>query len=145
MTYEDFINNFSTLFVNFDFPEEWTGVRFKSEWTKNNSCGLPTSYTMKSRENFASNPQFIIRPERDTMCVFSAVQTGGRLPEHDRKGNPIFYKYPFIETLHYANVSLFQLGFGETKLKNFDKNQLQLTTPIKRERENSAVFNLKAN
>ena len=56
MTYDDFINNFSTLFVNIDFPEEWTGVRFKSEWTRENSVGLPTNYTKKARENFANNP-----------------------------------------------------------------------------------------
>ena len=143
MSFDDFINNFSTLFVNFDFPEEWTGVRFKSEWTKFNSAGLPRNYTMEERKKFSRNPQFLIRPEQDTMMVFSAVQVGGRLPTLDRKGNQVFFKYPFVETLHYANVSLFELGYGERILDNFDKGKLKLTTPIKRERENCAVFNLK--
>lgn len=34
MHYSDWKDNFSTLFLNIDFPEDWTGVRFRSEWTK---------------------------------------------------------------------------------------------------------------
>ena len=33
MHYSDWKDNFSTLFLNIDFPEDWTGVRFRSEWT----------------------------------------------------------------------------------------------------------------
>ena len=43
MLYEDFKDIFSCVFINIDFPEKWTGVRFKSKWTKENSLGLPTS------------------------------------------------------------------------------------------------------
>lgn len=32
MHYDDWKNVFSQLFLNIDFPEKWTGVRFKSEW-----------------------------------------------------------------------------------------------------------------
>jgi len=42
--YEDWKDNFSTLFINIDFPEDWTGVRFKSAWTKSNSGGLPAKH-----------------------------------------------------------------------------------------------------
>jgi len=28
MHYNDWKNNFSTLFLNIDFPDHWTGVRF---------------------------------------------------------------------------------------------------------------------
>ena len=37
MSYEDWTDHFTTLFLNNDFPEDWTGVRFKSEWNTNNS------------------------------------------------------------------------------------------------------------
>ena len=33
MLYEDFKDIFSCVFINIDFPEKWTGVRFKSKWT----------------------------------------------------------------------------------------------------------------
>jgi hypothetical protein len=41
MEYSEWKDIFSTLFLNVDFPDKWTGVRFKSAWTKNNSGGLP--------------------------------------------------------------------------------------------------------
>lgn len=53
MSYEDWKDNFSTLFINVDFPEDWTGVRFKSAWTKSASGGLPTSYEKEHLDRFA--------------------------------------------------------------------------------------------
>ena len=44
MHYNDWKDQFSTLFLNIDFPEDWTGVRFKSAWTKSNSGGLPNKH-----------------------------------------------------------------------------------------------------
>ena len=45
MHYNDWKDTFSTLFLNLDFPDDWTGVRFSSAWTPQNSGGLPHSYT----------------------------------------------------------------------------------------------------
>ena len=50
MSYQDWSENFSTLFLNNDFPEDWTGVRFKAAWTKSNSGGIPKSYTNEALE-----------------------------------------------------------------------------------------------
>lgn len=44
MNYDDFKNQFDTLFININFPDSWTGIRFKSKWTHSNSGGLPTEY-----------------------------------------------------------------------------------------------------
>jgi hypothetical protein len=80
MHYDDWKDNFSTLFLNVDFPEDWTGVRFRSKWTKSNSGGLPTKYEQEHLERYARNPQFIMKPAADTQVMFSLTQTGGRLP-----------------------------------------------------------------
>jgi len=56
MHFSDWKENFSTLFLNIDFPEDWTGVRFRSEWTTSNSGGLPNSYTKDVLERYAKNP-----------------------------------------------------------------------------------------
>ena len=32
MHYSDWKENFSTMFLNLDFPDAWTGVRFSSGW-----------------------------------------------------------------------------------------------------------------
>ena len=56
MEYSEWKDIFSTLFLNVDFPDEWTGVRFKSAWTASNSGGLPTSMKSEIRERYAKNP-----------------------------------------------------------------------------------------
>ena len=48
MAYDDWKNNMSTLLLNVDFPEDWTGVRFEASWWKKgdlmNAVGLPRKY-----------------------------------------------------------------------------------------------------
>ena len=67
MAYEDWKDIFSTLFINLDFPEAWTGVRFDSEWNKSNCPGLPRTNTNDELTKYAQNPQFLIVPkENDT-------------------------------------------------------------------------------
>jgi len=138
MAYSDWKENFSTLFLNIDFPEDWSGVRFKSAWTPTNSGGLPNTYTPDVRERFAKNPQFYIKCVEDTQMVFSMTQPGGRLPVNKK-----YFKYPFAETLKYACVSIFKLDYGDRYLKSFDKDKLQFLSPIKRERENTGRITLK--
>jgi hypothetical protein len=92
MCYEDWRDQFSTLFLNLDFPEDWTGVRFKSKWTPENSGGLPNKMQKDVLERYAKNPQFLIKPAQDTEVMISLTQTGGRLPID---GN--YSVYPFSE------------------------------------------------
>ena len=56
MSYEDWTDHFSTLFLNNDFPDEWTGVRFQSQWTTDNSGGIPKAHQNIYLERFAKNP-----------------------------------------------------------------------------------------
>lgn len=102
MHYDDWKDNFSTLFLNIDFPEDWTGVRFRSKWTKSNSGGLPHKYVQDELERFATNPQFLIHPAYDTEVMFSLTQTGGRLPVEGQ-----YFTYPFAETLRNACCGVF--------------------------------------
>ena len=66
-------------------------------------------------------------------------QTGGRLPLQPGQ----YYDYPFVETLHYGCASIFELPKGQEYLTTFNKDNLALMTPIKRERENSGRCKLK--
>jgi hypothetical protein len=105
ISYDDWKDNFSTLFLNIDFPEDWTGVRFKSKWTKSNAGGIPNAYQKDLLERYAQNPQFLVRPAYDTEVMFSMTQTGGRLPVNGQ-----YLEYPFCETLNYAAVGIFKLN-----------------------------------
>lgn len=82
MCYDDWKDQFSTLFLNIDFPEDWTGVRFQSRWTKSNAGGIPGSYQKDLLDRYAQNPQFFVRPAYDTEIMLSMTQTGGRLPQN---------------------------------------------------------------
>jgi hypothetical protein len=66
MSFDDWKDNFSTLFLNIDFPEDWSGIRFKSAWTAQNSGGLPNTYTMDVRQRYAKNPQFFVKCDQET-------------------------------------------------------------------------------
>jgi len=70
--------------------------------------------------------------------MFSLAQLGGRLPVKGR-----YFKYPFSETLNYANVAVFEIPDGTRHLEAFDKNAITYLSPIKRERENSGRCELK--
>lgn len=56
ISYEDWKDLFSTLFINLDFAEKWSGVRFDSQWTSCNCPGLPTTNTDDAKEAYAQNP-----------------------------------------------------------------------------------------
>lgn len=140
MNYEDWRDSFSTLFLNNDFPDQWTGVRFMAEWTLQNSGGLPVNYKKENLDRYGKNPQFLIKAATDTELMFSMSQTGGRLPPATGE----YYNYPFVETLHYGCAAVFKLPKGQEHLQSFNKEQLVLLTPIKRERENSGRCTLLA-
>ena len=92
MHFDDWCDNFTDLFINVDFPEDWTGVRFKSSWTKSNSGGIPHKADEEEFKRFAKNPQYLLRPVKKTEILLSLCQSGGRLPHN---GN--YSQYPFID------------------------------------------------
>ena len=64
--YMDWAENFTNLFINIDFPEDWTGVRFFSAWTKSNSGGIPHKAKQELFDQYGRNPQFLMKPVKDT-------------------------------------------------------------------------------
>ena len=150
MAYDDWKDQFSALFLNLDFPEDWTGVRFKSAWSKSNAAGLPAKFEKAELERYAKNPQFLVTPQADTQLMFSMQQTGGRLPLVNENNAYSYSEYPFPEQLKYGNVSVFRLDNknagshnGSLHLKAFDKDNLVVCTPVKQERENTGRCLLK--
>jgi len=137
--YDDWKDNFTALFVNIDFPENWTGLRFHSKWTKSNAGGLPKRYENDHLERFAKNPQFMISPEQDMEVFFSMAQIGGRLQSDSQ-----YFTYPFSETIKYGAVSVFKLPKEEKYLSKFSKEDLVFMSPIKLEKENAGRCLLKA-
>jgi hypothetical protein len=71
MNFDNWSENFTNLFINIDFPEDWTGIRFLSAWTKSNSGGIPHKTDQALFNDFARNPQFLLKPIKDTEVIFS--------------------------------------------------------------------------
>jgi len=139
MDYDEWKDIFSQVFLNVDFPDEWTGVRFKSAWTSQNSGGLPNKMQESVLRRYAKNPQFFIKASNDTELLFAMQQTGGRLPVNGK-----YHDYPFKEVLNFANVSVFRLEEGQQYLDKFNKKAVEFISPVKRERENAGRLMLKA-
>jgi len=139
MEYGEWKEIFSTLFLNVDFPDNWTGVRFKSAWTKQNSGGLPTKMTTEMLKKYAKNPQFLVKPTNNCSMMFAMSQTGGRLPVNGK-----YYSYPYKEVLNFANIAVFKLDKGKNCLDQFSKKHAVYISPVKRERENAGRLELEA-
>ncbi len=48
------------MYVCVDFPENWSGIRYFSEWDENTSGGIPTPMNEENRVRWAKNPQYCI-------------------------------------------------------------------------------------
>lgn len=144
MDFESFRDNFTTVVINKQIPSHWTSVRFEASWTKFNSVGLPNN--KYQFEAYAENPQFLLKPNKDTELFFTLTQDGGRLPKIKDKSRPhekTYFKYPYEETLNYANVCVFELNYKEPDyLEAFDRKKLKFCTPVKRERGFSGLVKL---
>lgn len=56
MCYSDWRDLYSNLFACVDFPDHWSGVRFHSKWTLQNSGGVPNGPSTKMAKKWAKNP-----------------------------------------------------------------------------------------
>jgi len=54
--YKNFRDIYNKLFVAIDFPDEWCGIRFESNWTSETCGGLPLKNTEEEKKRFAKNP-----------------------------------------------------------------------------------------
>ena len=45
INYKSWRECYNRIFVVNDFPDDWSAIRFRSEWTKANSGGLPLRKT----------------------------------------------------------------------------------------------------
>lgn len=59
INYRNWRDIFNNVYVCLDFPESWSGIRFRGEWDKTNSGGLPSPMTEENMIKWARNPQYI--------------------------------------------------------------------------------------
>mmetsp|Transcript_26808 Transcript_26808/g.35850 ORF Transcript_26808/g.35850 Transcript_26808/m.35850 type:complete len:155 (+) Transcript_26808:960-1424(+) len=91
INYASFRDIYNRLFVVNDFPDDWSAVIFKTEWTASCSGGLPIEKTPAANQRFAKNPQFLFTADEDCELFVSLKQNDGREVSRDGK----YSKYPF--------------------------------------------------
>jgi hypothetical protein len=56
INYRNWRDIFNNMYICLDFPDEWSGVRFKGRWTKECSGGLPSPMTEENMVRWGKNP-----------------------------------------------------------------------------------------
>lgn len=128
MHFDDLIQQYSKLSICHDFPDEYNGLRFKHEWTKDNCGGVPFNNTDEQRKAFCKNTQFRIRikPEagNQTNIVIALEQPDGRMQASERN------QFPFRNSYNPIIMLLFRLPEGQEKTEGFDGNNMMEMTAI---------------
>ena len=105
INFKSWRNAFNRIFVVNDFPDDWSAIRFRSEWTKKTSGGLPMNKTKQENLRFAKQPQYQFYCEEDCELFISLSQEDGR--EKDENGT--YAKYPFKERIIRTMLFVFEL------------------------------------
>ena len=71
INYASWRDIYNRIFVVNDFPDEWSAVRFHSEWKASCSGGLPIEKTPEANRRFCKNPQFIFTADEDCQMFCS--------------------------------------------------------------------------
>ena len=128
MCYGDWRYYFSNLFACVDFPDAWSGRRFISEWTIQNSGGLPTQPTAEACRDWAKNPQFNLTLKNRPCEIFiSLVQKDGRFIDQ--------LDFPYENYIRNANFVVMRCEEGQEFVDTFDKSQMECMSVVKLHRE----------
>lgn len=129
MDFEDFIAEFDDLSVCVDFPPEYSGLRFASQWDQSSAGGVPFNNLPEEFESFKINPQFRVAIKRKdkaalTDLFISLAQPDGRT--RASMSNP----FPYRSTTNEAMLFMFKLAPGMKKLDGFDMELFVDQTPL---------------
>lgn len=126
MSFKDWRNLFSNLYSCVDFPDRWSGVRFKGEWTQSTAGGVPKSVNIKDAKDWAANPQYLIEAKANCEVFISLAQCDGRF-----KGGV----FPYQKSINYICFAVMKLLGTENCLKQFDETNIFKLSKLKLHRE----------
>lgn len=121
MNFKNFRKVFNNMFVCVDFKDNWTGLRFFSEWTTKESWGVASNKNPASMTEYAKNPQYLI--DNTIEGGVDEVELFISLAQEDGRGqmiDGIGLKFPYVEVIKPAVMVLFRLTEGKSKLESFD-------------------------
>jgi calpain, invertebrate len=119
--YKNFRDIYNKLFVAIDFPDEWCGLRFESQWTKETCGGLPLKNTEAEKLRFANNPQYLVAPTEDTEMFISFTQPDGRVRDTDGS----YSTFPYKDRIHMAMLLVMKLDENEDIIETYEKSKVK--------------------
>jgi Ca2+-binding EF-hand superfamily protein len=119
MEFNEFIKIWDNINICKNFPDHWSGLRFRGEWTSNNSGGTPIKPQPELLKAYAQNPQFVmkLKSSKETSIFISLAQEDGRSRS---KGTE---EFPFPSFISSISLMVFELDEKETKLSCFDSRK----------------------
>lgn len=137
MSFADYITYWNRMSICYNFPVEYTGIRYDTAWDSTNAGGTPVNGTPEQIKGWLTNQQFSVELNRtdgkSTHVFISLGQEDGRLyPRGDNS-------FPFNDYIH--PVVLLVLRLDGDKINQFDGSKIVKMSPIKEYREIS--LNLK--
>lgn len=73
INYKSFRTVFNKIFIAVDFPSNFTGVRYTSQWNEESSGGLPKEGTAAALVRYAKNPQYLFKSKGKNCEVFISL------------------------------------------------------------------------
>lgn len=132
INYQSWREIYGRIFVAVDFPEEWTGILFRSQWTPECSGGVPKEGTDAAKVRFAKNPQYLFECSESCELLVSLAQPDGRVWR--QPGAWKCEQHPFKAAHDIMAVYMFEIT-GTERLEKFDPKKLKAKMALSRARE----------
>lgn len=132
ISYSDFRNIFSKLFIGFQFSPKFISFYFDDTWCDGNSGGIPVENTEHNNTEWAKNPQYYLSTTKDTTIFMSLQQEDGRMNDD---------RFPFVGSLEETCLILIRVK-GKERLKSFASTERVYVSPLRRHRENSHALKI---
>ena len=134
MCFKDWRGIYDNLFSCVDFADHWFGIRFKDEWTPQNSGGVPTTANREDAERWSKNPQFYLDLRNKSEVFLSLSQEDGRFIKDG--------EFPYEGNVRTTCFAIIKLEPNEETASFFDAKKIVSLSVLKLHREVHKRVNL---
>lgn len=127
MSFNDFRNIITKLYIGMEFYPKYTGFYFEEHW----SDVLPTCLPSTSIEEFFNNPQYYIKVYEKALIYIDIMQNDPRL--NQQSGNI----FPYVRNLRRTSIIVLKTTKGKERLTEYKEEDFVAASPVRLHRDNS--------
>lgn len=136
MEYNEFLKIWSNIAICRNFPDEWSGYRFRGKWIGESAGGTPYTQNPELIASYINNPMIVLNITKDTSLYISLSQEDGRVKS---KGAEPF---PFQSFIYPLSLAVFEIDLKDKGLLAFDPQKMKTSPIIKNYRDIQVSVNL---